>query len=81
MKKGGMLIAGNIKFEEEMGQSSANFMIYSLIHHGFQANISLPQHYESIEEMFKAFFIADIKGEVCHFYTTSSSKLNCNLCV
>lgn len=81
MKKGGLLIAGNIKFEEEMGQSSANFMIYSLIHHGYQANISLPQHYESTEGMFKAFFIADIKGEVCNFYITSSSKLNCNLCL
>lgn len=64
MKKGGQLIAENIKFEEEMGQSSANLMIYSLTHHVSQANISVLQHNESIEGLFQAFFyfMADMKS-------------------
>lgn len=57
MKKAGRLITENIKFEEEMGQSSANPMMYSLIHHVSRANISLSQHYESIEGLSKVFYI------------------------
>lgn len=64
MKEEGRLIAGNIKFEEEMGQSSANLIIYSVVHHVSQANISLLQHNESIEGLFQAFFyvMADMKS-------------------